>query len=273
MVERVPYIDFGGSGPILHFAHANGFPPGTYRQMLSRLTAHCRVLAMCLRPLWPDSNPQEFDNWQLISDDIYNFLQQQGCEQIIGVGHSLGAVATMKAAVRFPALFRAIVLIEPVFMPPDILQVIAENPETARQTPLYRKTVKRRRLWPDRPAVFDHFRSKSVFQRWPDDALWDYVEHGFHETAEGQIALTYRREWEAQIYAHFPLSIWQEVPQISQPTLAIRGSESDTLFPPAWNLWQELQPQATFVEVPDAGHMIPVEKPGIVATRIIEFLN
>lgn len=273
MIDRIPYVDFGGSGPMLHFAHANGFPPGTYRRLLTQLTTHYHVIAMCLRPLWPNSDPQEFDSWKVIGDDICHFLQQQEAEPIIAVGHSLGAVATMKAAVRFPEKFRSVVLIEPVFMPPDILKVISEHPAGTKLMPLYQKTVKRRNIWPDRPSVFAHFRSKSIFQRWSDEALWDYVNHGFHQTADGQIALTYRREWEAQIYAHFPLSIWQEVPQISLPTLAIRGKDSDTLFPRAWQLWQELQPQAEFVEIPDAGHMVPVEKPDIVADNIKNFLK
>jgi len=32
-------VEFGGSGPPLHFAHANGYPPGSYRRMLEPLTA------------------------------------------------------------------------------------------------------------------------------------------------------------------------------------------------------------------------------------------
>lgn len=269
----IPYYDFGGMGSILHFAHSNGYPPACFRQMLEPLTGDYHVTGMCFRALWPGSRPQEMDSWQLFSDDLHLFFEQQGYEQVIGVGHSLGAVATMKTAWRYPTLFRALILIEPVFMPPDILNIFVAQPEAAKQTPLYQKTLKRRTSWPDRQAAFDHFRPKPVFRRWDDEAIWDYINHGLHDTAQGQVALTYRREWEAHIYTQFPQSVWQEIPQVVQPTLAIRGTETDTLFPRAWQLWQELQPQAQFVEIPDAGHMVPMERPRQVASIISDFLH
>ena len=269
----IPYYDFGGTGPILHFAHSNGYPPACFRQLLEPFTKKYHVTGICFRPLWPDSQPEELDSWQTISDDLNLFFEQQGYEQVIGVGHSLGAVATMKSARRYPKLFRAIVLIEPVFMPPDILSIFAVQPQAAKQTPLYQKTIKRRTSWPDRQTAFDHFRPKAVFQRWPDQALMDYVTFALYDNDQGRVELTYPREWEAHIYTQFPESIWQEIPQVTQPTLAIRGAESDTLFPQAWQLWQELQPQARFVEIPDAGHMVPMERPGQVTSLIFEFLN
>lgn len=273
MVDKIPFLDFGGTGQVFHFAHSNGYPPGCFQPLLTLFTDQYHVTAMFLRPLWPGSQPDKFVDWQTISDDLYQFLQQQGFEQVVGVGHSLGAVATMKTAIRYPALFKALVLIEPVFMPPEILSMIAADPEKAKLNPLYQKTVRRRNRWPDRQAAFDHFRAKAVFQRWSDEALWAYIDSGFQETADGQLALVYRREWEAQIYAHFPLTVWQEVPQMQQPTLAVRAAESETLLLQAWQLWQDLQPQAQFVEIPEAGHMVPAERPTAVAAEISKFLN
>jgi pimeloyl-ACP methyl ester carboxylesterase len=55
--------------------------------------------------------------------------------------------------------------------------------------------------------------------------------------------------------------------------LAIRGAESDTLFPQSWQLWQELQPDATFVEIPEAGHMVPMERPSLLSKEIYKFLK
>ncbi|MFC2031070.1 hypothetical protein ACFLWA_10115 [Chloroflexota bacterium] len=43
--------DFGGSGPTLHLAHANGFPPGTYGPLAETLTGGYRVVALPSRPL------------------------------------------------------------------------------------------------------------------------------------------------------------------------------------------------------------------------------
>ena len=273
MVDKIPYIDFGGEGPNLHFAHSNGFPPASFRQMLLSLTENFHVTAMFFRPLWPGSRPEAFTSWELLNEDLIQFMAQQDFEQIIGVGHSLGAVTTMKTAVKNPALFRALVLIEPVFLPPEFLKILAKNQELAKQNPLYPKTLVRRNTWPNRQDAFEHFREKPVFRRLSDDALWDYINDGFQDTEDGQVTLTYRREWEAQIYATLTSSVWQEIPQLTQPTLAIRGSDSDTLMPQAWQFWQELQPQAQFAEIPDAGHLVPMERPAAVAAQIFDFLS
>ena len=273
MTDLIPFEDFGGTGPILHFAHPNAYPPACFTPMLEPLTAGYHVLATHHRPLWPGHDPEEFENWQVIADDLQRFLIQQGTQQIIGAGHSLGAVATMKAAYQKPELFSKIVLIEPVFFAPQILELLAANPAAAENSPLVQKARKRRVTWPDRQTAFEHYRAKPVFERWPDEALWSYVDEGFVETADGDLTLVFSRDWEAKIYASLPLHVWEELPQVGQPTLAIRGAESDTLTQEAWQLWQDLQPQATFVEIAGAGHMVPMERTAAVVKAIKDFLG
>ncbi|MCP4427111.1 MAG: hypothetical protein GY803_21705 [Chloroflexi bacterium] len=51
MKNAIPFLDFGSEGPILHFAHANAYPPGAYRQFVAALRSHFRVLAIEQRPL------------------------------------------------------------------------------------------------------------------------------------------------------------------------------------------------------------------------------
>ncbi|MEJ2746327.1 MAG: alpha/beta hydrolase, partial [Anaerolineae bacterium] len=110
MIDSIPFVDFGGAGMTIHFAHANAYPPGCYRQFLEALLSHYRVLAIEQRPLWPRSDPQELSSWELLADDLIRFFEQAGLEEVIGVGHSLGGVATMYAAVKRPSLFRKLIL-------------------------------------------------------------------------------------------------------------------------------------------------------------------
>lgn len=273
MTDLIPFEAFGGDGPPLHFAHANAYTPGCYRQLLAPLAKRYRVLAMAQRALWSGSPPTGADLWRLAADDLLRFLDQQGLETVIGVGHSLGAVATMLAALRQPARFRALALIEPVFLPPHVLQAAVDAPAAVEQAPFVRVARRRRNRWPDRAAAFAHFREKAVFARFSDAALWDYVQYGLREEGDGAVALAYPREWEAYFYARPPLMVWEEVARIPQPTLALRGAESDTLFPSAWALWQERQPGATFVELAEVGHLAPLERPLPVAQLILDFLD
>jgi pimeloyl-ACP methyl ester carboxylesterase len=272
---HIPFKDYSGRGPLLHFAHANGYPPGSYRQLFQLLADDHHVLAMCQRPLWNGSLPEELDSWHLMADDLIDFFDQQGISGAIGIGHSMGAVSTMAAALKRPQLFRALVLIEPVFLSPAAIGALARHRalEGMDDFPLVKVTLNRQNQWSDRQSAFQHFRRKVVFDRLSDEALWDYVEYGLRENDRGYLELAYPREWEARIYATFPADIWELAPQITQPTLAMRGAESDTLGEEAWGVWQEAQPQATFMLYQESGHLLPMEKPGPVSEGIGAFLK
>ncbi len=275
----IPYTDFGGRGRVLHFSHPNAYTPGTFRQFLEPFTAHFHVLAAHHRPLWPASDGPAPEatidfTWDVIADDLLRFLDEQGLEEVIGVGHSLGAVATMIAARRQPARFRALALIEPVFLPPAILDAVRANPQAAAERPFVLAALRRRDRWPNRDEAFARFRDKSVFAGWSDEALWDYVNDGLRDDpATGEVILSYPREWEARFYARPPTNVWDELPGLAVPTLAMRGTQSDTLFPEAWALWQNLQPAATFVEMDSVGHMLTAEAPQDVAAVVLHWLQ
>ncbi|MBP6787661.1 MAG: alpha/beta hydrolase [Candidatus Promineofilum sp.] len=279
----IPHTDFGGRGPTLHFSHPNAYTPGSFRPFLAPLTAHFHVLAAHHRPLWHLSPgygaadaPEGFIDWtwDAIADDLLRFLDEQRLEQVIGVGHSLGAVATMMAARKEPQRFRALVLIEPVFLPPHVLQAIRAHPKLAAERPFVLAALRRRDRWPSRADAFARFREKPVFARWSDEALWAYVNDGLHEDpATGEVVLSYPREWEARFYARPPTNVWDEIPALAHPTLAVRATESDTLFPDAWALWQNLQPAATFVEMDGVGHMLTAEAPEDLAALVMHWLE
>lgn len=270
-MNEIPFLEFG-AGPDLHFAHANGFPPSTYRQFLTQLGSRYHIMAMAQRPLWPGEAPEQLEGWYQLAGDLIRFLDEHGLQGIVGAGHSLGAVVTMVAALARPDLFQKLVLIEPVFLPPPMLAAAAAHPEQAFEIPLVHIARRRRYHWPSRQAAFTHFRKKEVFSRFSDTALRDYVEHGLEECGE-RFELRFSREWEARFYGTPPLEVWEQIPRIQHPTLAVRGAKTDTLMMPAWELWQELQPGAQFVEIPNAGHLVPMEKPVELTTAVAAFLD
>lgn len=273
MSAQIPFLDFGGEGPLLHFAHANAYTPGCYRRFLAPITTEFHVLAVRQRPLWPQQEPEQLARWDLFADDLITFFDEHALRNIVGVGHSLGAVTSMMAAVRRPELFRALILIEPVFLAPPVLEMAREHPEQAFKIPLVQIARKRRDQWPTRAEAFAHFRRKDVYARLSDDALWDYVNYALcDEDGEG-VTLCFPAAWEAQIYGTPPTDVWQLLPQVQQPTLALRGTETNTLLPPAWQLWQEVQPGATFVTVENSGHLLPLEYPELTANEVLSFLH
>lgn len=279
----IPYDDFGGRGPLLHFSHPNAYTPGCFRRFLGPFTARYRVLAAHHRPLWylaPGydgvDRPEAFIdlNWDSVADDLLRFFDEQRLEGIIGVGHSLGGVATMLAARKEPERFRALALIEPVFLPPAVLAAARANPEGAAGQPFVLAALRRRDRWPSRQDAFERFRAKPVFAGWSDEALWDYVNDGLRDDpATGEVTLRFPRAWEAHIYSHPPTNVWEALPGVATPTLGVRGAASDTLFPDAWALWRTLQPAATFVEMAGVGHMLTMEAPEETAGVVLRWLE
>lgn len=271
--DPIPSIDFGGQGPSLHFAHANAYPPLCYRQLLQELNKHFHVWAIEQRPLWPGQAANDLDGWRLFAGDLIQALERLGGQPVIGAGHSLGAVVSMIAAQQRPDLFSSLVLIEPVLLPPALLEMARRHPQQARNIPIAQRARNRRNRWPGMREAFEHYRPKSVFKRFSDESLWDYVNGGLVETPDGAVGLRFPREWEATIYGQPPLDIWETIPQITAPTLAIRGAHSDTVGDESWQRWQERQPAAHFVEIADGGHLVPFEKPALVGQITRDFLQ
>src|SRR5215510_2046837 len=114
---KISFVEHGGSGLPLHFLHANGYPLDCYKPLIELLQTYYHVFGMLLRPLWGDSKPEEINDWRIFSDDLLRFLSDYKTEPVIGVGHSIGATVTLRAALRDPGRFRALVLIEPVLFP------------------------------------------------------------------------------------------------------------------------------------------------------------
>ncbi len=255
-----------------HFSHANAYPPGSYQQLLQSFAKQYQVLAIQHRPLWEGHSPAELTSWQLIADDLIRFLDQQGLKDIIGVGHSMGGVATLLAAHQRPDLFKKLILIEPVMLPPSVLYLGKIIPLALRKRiiPIAKQALRRRFQWPDQTAMFEHFRAKKVFRRLTDEALWDYVSAGSTPTQEGNIRLAYSREWEAQVYCYAP-SYRTLRHNISIPTLAIRGQKTDAIDQSEWELWRK-SGTAKLVTIKDAGHLLPMEQPELVSKLIVDWL-
>ena len=110
----IPSIDFGGAGPMLFFAHANGYPPEAYRPLLTALTSDQHVSAILFQPLWPGSQPNGLRDWQPLVEEVIQWADEQAETDVIGVGHSMGAIAILAAALRRPELFRALIVLDPV---------------------------------------------------------------------------------------------------------------------------------------------------------------
>ena len=267
--------DWGGTGPPLHFAHANGFPPGTYRRLIGDLTKHHHVASMSARPLWPDSRPQVLRDWSPLAEDLRAELNRRGLRGIVGVGHSLGAVTSLLAAAADPGLFSAVVAVDPLVFTGahSLFWGTVKAVGLGGRISLVRGARRRRELWSDRGEARTSYSSKKVFASWDPEVLDDYLDAGMVDLPEGGVRLRCPREWEARIFSAAPHDLWAQLTKVSVPTLFVQGEHRDTFLDAARARVEREVPGSRTVVVADSSHFLPMERPSELAGVIEEFLR
>ena len=274
---NIPHFDLGGDGIPLHFLHANGYPPACYKSFFSLLQTEYHVFGMLLRPLWVHSNPNEIQNWKPFSEDLLQFLGSV-TSPVIGVGHSIGAIVTLRAALRNPTKFRALVLIDPVLVVPGFMrkwQLVRMLGLGDRLHPLIPGTKKRRRTFDDLQKVFRGYRNRSIFRYMSDENLRTLIGGITRSAGDGSYELIYSPEWEAQIYRSGlqDFDIWRDLPALEVPTLFVRGAETDTFLESAAAFVKRKQPKVRMETLEKSTHILPLERPREVFNLLQAFLH
>jgi pimeloyl-ACP methyl ester carboxylesterase len=267
------WIDWGGDGPALHLAHANGFPAGSYRRLIALLTPAFHVVSLEARPLWSNGDPETLHDWRPMAEDLCAGLRRRGLRGVLGVGHSLGGTLSALAAAADPELFSALVLIDPVVFtrPRSWFWSAMQRLGQASRFPLVRRARERRVHWPDRDALRAAYRSRPTFRSWTSEAFEDYLDAGFVDAPGGGVRLRYPREWEARIFEVCPADVWRELARIPVPVLFVRGEASDTFLRTASRRGVRQLADARSIEIPASSHFLPFERPAEVAREIVRF--
>ena len=276
-MKTLSHFELNQTGEALHFLHANGYPPACYQSFLELLKTQYHVFGMLLRPLWKDSDPKDIKDWKLFSEDLLQFLATKASPGI-GVGHSIGAVVTLRAALRDPGKFRALVLIDPVLFVPGFMlkwQVVRKLGLGDWLHPLIPGTKKRRRAFNDLEMVFRSYRKRSIFRYMSDENLRIFIKGMTLPTGNGVYELVYSPEWEAQIYrtGMQDFDIWRDLPRLEVPTLFLRGAQTDTFLEDAAKLVKRKQPRAHVETLEKTTHLLPLECPGKVFDIMQSFLR
>ncbi len=279
------------NGPLFLFAHANGYPPEAYRTFLLPFLDDFQVMALSLRPFWPGSDPDCLKDWKLFRDDYLVFLKELesdqrlsghskvGFNQVIGVGHSVGAMTTLMAAIERPEIFRALVLIEPVLFPywkGIVMRAQAPFNLMRKYYPLIRGTLRRKVNFPSREVMFTNYRRKSIFKGLSDPVLRDYVAGLASDNLDGTVNIKYSSAWEARIYETSGLAdayVWKNLPKVTCPVLVLRGENSETLKPRVIKRMAKKLPEGQAYTQQGAGHLLPLELPDRAASLTVNFLK
>ena len=287
-MTKLDPLRLSDTGRLLVFTHANGYPPQAYRTFLESFLDEYQVFSLYLRSFWPGTDPQEIRDWRAFRDDylieVHSLLEKfdESTGQsapVIGVGHSLGAMTTLMAAIEDPQMFSLLVLMEPVLFPRTrgaAMRLLAPLKLIKKIHPLIRGTLKRRTRFDSKESMYQRYREKPVFSRLSDRVLRDYVEGLAADQPDGSVGLSYPPAWEARIYETGGISdryVWQNLGRVECPVLVIRGEDTYVLYDRVINQMVRKLPNGESFTMKGAGHLVSLESPGETASVVLDFLN
>ena len=98
--------------PLIHFAHANGVPSKVYQKLFDLLADEYEMINVPL--LGPDKRYPIDNHWNSLTNQVIDSIVRQAKGRpVIGLGHSLGSVLTFQAALKRPALFSQVIMLDP----------------------------------------------------------------------------------------------------------------------------------------------------------------
>ncbi|ASU38468.1 alpha/beta hydrolase [Herbaspirillum sp. meg3] len=190
--------------PILHFAHANSYPAGTYGMFFDLLREHYDVRALPMHahnPKYPVD-----DGWRKLGKELGEELAQRYNEPVILVGHSMGGILSLLAGRKRPDLVRCVVMLDSPIVAgwrASALHLAKLFKIESKRSPAV-ASIKRRNAWPDMEAAYQHYAAKAMFAAWPERVLRDYVTAGIEPEPSGGVKLRFTRETETAVYRTIP---------------------------------------------------------------------
>ena len=275
---KIHYLDWGGSGHLIHLLHANGFCAGTYSPFVKYLMDDLHVMASDVRGHGDSDQPnvKRIQNYDIFAEDLKTLIEQTMPWPIIGMGHSLGAVTTYIAAARYPQLFAAIILLDPSILPRKILWAMAlmKFLGLGGKIPLAKGARRRKKIFQGKKEALKRFTSgRGIFKSWSNEFVEAYLECGLLEKDTQTAILKCDPELEAQIFESVPFDVWKYAKKISCPVLAIRGEQSEVFTADSAERLNRLVADYELATIPDSGHFVPMGKPERCARVIKEFIR
>jgi len=251
------------------FAHANGFPSATYGKLFAALAPQYRVTHLELHghdPRFPVD-----DNWNNLVDELIHHLEQQP-EPVWGVGHSLGGVLHLHAALRCPRLYRGVVMLDsPVLTRADRWLILAAKRLgfIDRLTPAGR-TLGRREEFNDLESAREYFAGKTLFRGFDPECFEAYLQHGLQSVGD-RLRLRFDPATEISIYRGVPHTSPGRTRKLQIPLAVVRGRQSRVVMRHHTRTVSRM-PQGEALTMP-GGHMFPLEHPQDTANLLKDLLQ
>ena len=275
-----------------HFAHANGFPSGSYKVLFQHLKDDVDIFALdkfAHNPKFPLN-----DNWVNQVDELIDYVEEQNkqhrCgsgssdtsgnhlgnsdEKVIAIGHSFGAVISYIACCKRPDLFSGLIMLDPPLATGiyrHMFRFAKRNRLINKITPAH-KTQIRKQHWHKDEDLVAYFSARALFKDMDKRCIEDYV-HSVTALKGDERHLMFDRDIEAQIFRTLPHNLPDYYGKLQCPSKLITARYTNVATPKFRQPFLKNNPTVEHIELNQGGHMFPLEHPKLVAQCITHTLQ
>ena len=256
---------------ILHFAHGNGFPAGTYGKLLGLLRLEYDVIA--IEKLGHNPSYPIDENWAGLVEELINYVEKNAREPVIGVGHSMGSLLTFLAAYHRPDLFRLIIMLDPpvLYGPAAFFFLVSKKLNLLHRKGLIAHSMKRPTEWSSSSEAADYFKRNPPFNRFDPECLRDYMHYGII-TSETGAKLSFDVNLEIHIFKTTPHNLNCLRKRLLVPGTMVLGEYTN--MPAGYMVSRFAKRQGLLLErFKEGSHVFPFEYPLRTASLIKETID
>ncbi|AMP89627.1 alpha/beta fold hydrolase [Legionella pneumophila] len=255
---------------LIHFAHGNGFPSLCYKQLLEQLET--RFDCCFIDKIGHDPDYPVGENWYNLVTEIIASIKRQAGQPVIAVGHSLGGVLSLLAAIEEPQLFKAVIMLDSPLIgafKSSMVRLAKALGIIDRVTPAF-KTKKRREHWQNYEQLISYLKTRDLFKTFTEECLNDYIKYGLEYKEDGYY-LRFDRHIEYQIYRTIPHVIPRYKGKLIVPAALIYGDKSTVVDRMDIRYMKNHFNVKCFKTM--GTHLFPMEHPEAVGKQIIEVVD
>ena len=259
MAQSTVHFRESGSGTYVICIHSSASSSSQWRTLMASLSEKYHAVAVDLygygkSPDWPAVNDVRLADEIALIEPI---LSQAGRFHL--VGHSYGALISLKIALDNPAHVASLTMYEPTafyFLEPGTparLEIDTIRDDTKRLI----------------ETGEDEKAAKRFMDYWIGPGAWLATAESTRAKVAKSIGKI-RFEWSA---GFDPKCSSQQIQTLSMPILLLTGARTTSAARGVMAVLRKLLPRADFVELNNLGHMGPVTHPDVVNREIVGFIN
>ncbi len=252
------FYESKGKGKTLLFVHGAGGTSLYWGIQLSELSKKFRVIAIDLPGHGKTDRLKEKATIERYADHVAGFMKQIKLSHTIIAGHSMGGLVVQQLALKRPELFEKLIIVDSTANFPDPTSNLNQSATMESLRNAYTKESAEVLA----KAIMSRLFSKKTLEKGLSPILKYLPTESVYDTSI----------WLRDFEAGRGVDLRGKVKDINIPTLIIAGA--DSMLPNSMSQFLHENIKGSMLEIiPDAGHMIMLEKPDEFNQAILSFIE